>query len=97
LTAARVPRPLGLLRHLRRTLLFGLNVLHTDQVALAAGFARKGDDKFNGISWILDSGLPRLDGCAAWLACSVERMVSGGDHIVVFGHVLTAGHTLLRR
>jgi len=97
LTAAWVPRPLGLLRHLRRTLLFGLNVLHTDQVALAAGFARKGDDKFNGISWIQDSGLPRLDGCAAWLACSVERMVSGGDHIVVSATSSPPPTRLLRR
>ncbi|HZZ54631.1 MAG TPA: flavin reductase family protein [Trebonia sp.] len=81
-----------LLRHVRRTLIFGLNVLHTDQAALAAGFARKGDDKFNGISWMLERGVPRLDGCAAWLACSVERMVTGGDHTVVFGHVVSAAH-----
>jgi flavin reductase (DIM6/NTAB) family NADH-FMN oxidoreductase RutF len=81
-----------LLRHVRRTLIFGLNVLHTDQAALAAGFARKGDDKFNGISWMLERGVPRLDGCAAWLACSVERMVAGGDHTVVFGHVVSAAH-----
>lgn len=81
-----------LLRHIRRALVFGLNVLHTDQAALAAGFARKGDDKFDGISWTLESGVPRLDGCAAWLACTVERMVSGGDHTVVFGHVRSAAH-----
>jgi flavin reductase (DIM6/NTAB) family NADH-FMN oxidoreductase RutF len=81
-----------LLRHLHRTLLFGLNILHTDQAAIAVGFARKGDDKFNGISWTLDSGVPRLDGCAAWLACRVERMVNGGDHTVVFGRVISAAH-----
>jgi len=81
-----------LLRHVRRTLLFGLNILHTDQAAIAAGFARKGDDKFNGVGWTLTYGVPRLDGCAAWLACSVERMVNGGDHTVAFGHVLSAAH-----
>jgi len=81
-----------LLRHIRRALLFGLNVLHTDQAALAAAFARKGESKFDGISWVLDSGVPRLDGCAAWLACSVRRMVNGGDHTVVFGDVLSVAH-----
>lgn len=81
-----------LLSHIRCGLIFGLNVLHSDQAALAAGFARKGDDKFSGISWTLERGVPRLDDCAAWLACSVQRMVRGGDHIVVFGHVLSAAH-----
>jgi flavin reductase (DIM6/NTAB) family NADH-FMN oxidoreductase RutF len=81
-----------LLRHVRRTLVFGLNILHADQAAVAGGFARKGEDKFNGIGWTLESGVPRLDGCAAWLACCVERMVNGGDHTVVLGHILSAAH-----
>jgi hypothetical protein len=36
--------------------------LDTDQAVFAAGFARKGDDKFDGITWTLESGVPRLDG-----------------------------------
>lgn len=81
-----------LLGHVRRSLVFGLNVLHAGQAALATAFARKGDDKFDGISWTLDSGVPRLDGIAGWLACRVQRLVNGGDHIVVIAHVVAAGH-----
>jgi flavin reductase (DIM6/NTAB) family NADH-FMN oxidoreductase RutF len=82
-----------LLRHIRRSLVFGLNVLHAGQAALATAFARKGDDKFNGISWVLDSGVPRLEGSAGWLACRVEQLVSGGDHIVVVARVVAGGCT----
>ena len=70
----------------------GGNVLTAGQAALAASFARKGDDKFDGVSWVLAAGVPRLDGCAGWLGCAVERLVDGGDHVVAFGRVIDAGH-----
>jgi flavin reductase (DIM6/NTAB) family NADH-FMN oxidoreductase RutF len=81
-----------LLRHIRGSGAFGLNVLRDGQAALAASFARKGDDKFNGVSWVLAAGVPRLDGCAGWVGCTVERLVDGGDHVVAFGRVIDAGH-----
>ena len=81
-----------LLRHIRDSGAFGLNVLHDGQAALAASFSRKGDDKFNGVSWVLAAGVPRLDGCAGWLGCVVDRLVDGGDHVVAFGRVIDAGH-----
>jgi flavin reductase (DIM6/NTAB) family NADH-FMN oxidoreductase RutF len=81
-----------LLRHIRDSGAFGLNILHDGQAALAASFARKGDDKFDGVSWVLQGGVPRLDGCAGWLACTVDRLVDGGDHVVAFGRVIDAGH-----
>ncbi|HTR94598.1 MAG TPA: flavin reductase family protein [Trebonia sp.] len=81
-----------LLRHLRASGAFGLNILHDGQAALAAAFARKGDDKFDGVSWVLQAGVPRLDGCAGWLGCTVDRLVDGGDHVVAFGRVIDAGH-----
>jgi flavin reductase (DIM6/NTAB) family NADH-FMN oxidoreductase RutF len=81
-----------LLRHIRDSGAFGLNVLHDGQAALAASFARKGDDKFDGVSWVLQAGVPRLDGCAGWLGCTVDRLVDGGDHVVAFGRVIDAGH-----
>jgi flavin reductase (DIM6/NTAB) family NADH-FMN oxidoreductase RutF len=81
-----------LLRHIRGSRTFGLNVLHTGQAALAAAFARKGDDKFDGVDWVLEAGVPRLSGCAGWAACTVEQLVPGGDHLVVFGRVVGAGH-----
>lgn len=81
-----------LLRHIRHSRAFGLNILHDGQSALATSFARKGDDKFNGVSWVLQAGVPRLTGCAGWLGCTVERLVDGGDHVVAFGRVIDAGH-----
>jgi flavin reductase (DIM6/NTAB) family NADH-FMN oxidoreductase RutF len=81
-----------LLRHIRASRAFGLNVLHTGQAALAAAFARKGDDKFDGVRWVRQAGVPRLEGCAGWLACTVTELVPGGDHVVVFGRAVGAGH-----
>jgi flavin reductase (DIM6/NTAB) family NADH-FMN oxidoreductase RutF len=80
-----------LLRHIRDSGAFGLNILHDGQAALAASFARKGDDKFDGVSWVLQAGVPRLDGCSGWLGCTVDRLVDGGDHVVAFGRVIDAG------
>jgi flavin reductase (DIM6/NTAB) family NADH-FMN oxidoreductase RutF len=69
---------------------FGLNVLETTQAGLARRFARKGKAKFEGVSWRLSQGLPRLAGGTGWLACAVERLVEGGDHVIVLGTVLAA-------
>jgi flavin reductase (DIM6/NTAB) family NADH-FMN oxidoreductase RutF len=66
---------------------FGINVLSHDQHELARGFARKGTDKFEGVDWDLHLGLPRLAGAATWLACQLERLLEGGDHLVAYGLV----------
>ncbi|XVV38321.1 flavin reductase family protein [Streptomyces sp. CA-100214] len=80
-----------LLALIRETGHFGLNVLASDQSPLALAFARKGGPaKFTGISWELDTGVPRLPGATGFLACRVTDFVSGGDHIVVLGEVVTA-------
>jgi flavin reductase (DIM6/NTAB) family NADH-FMN oxidoreductase RutF len=81
-----------LLGLLRRTKRFGVNVLASDQLELALRFATKDADKFGGAEWELADGLPRLAGCVAWAACEVQRLVRGGDHIVVFGLVVAAAH-----
>jgi flavin reductase (DIM6/NTAB) family NADH-FMN oxidoreductase RutF len=70
---------------------FGLNVLDSSQSALALTFARKGGAaKFAGVPWEVDGGAPRIPGASGFLACSVARLVPGGDHIIVLGDVLTA-------
>ncbi|RBM21523.1 flavin reductase [Prauserella sp. PE36] len=66
---------------------FGLNVLASGQQALATRFARKGADKFQGVPWRTEHGLPRLPGVAGWLACRVHQLVSGGDHVIALGLV----------
>lgn len=66
---------------------YAINVLGHDQRELAVGFARKGADKFDGVEWGLERGLPRLAGAATWLACRLEHLHEGGDHLVAVGLV----------
>jgi flavin reductase (DIM6/NTAB) family NADH-FMN oxidoreductase RutF len=66
---------------------FGVNVLSHDQGELARRFARKGTDKFDGVDWDLHLGVPRLAGAATWLACGLEQLHEGGDHLVAHGLV----------
>lgn len=70
---------------------FGVNVLGSDQSALALKFAKKGGTgKFNGVRWEVDHDLPRLPGAPGWLACEVAQLVDGGDHVVALGTVIAA-------
>lgn len=89
-----------LLKQVRTSGTFGVNVLASRQADLALAFARKGGTaKFDSIDWELHSGLPRLPGAVGWLACGVEQLVGAGDHILVLGHVSVAetadGHPLI--
>ncbi|MEW2503780.1 flavin reductase family protein [Amycolatopsis sp. NPDC047767] len=79
-----------LLAVIRETGRFGLNVLGSSHSALARTFAtsRTPEEKFAGVEWGVDHGVPRFAGALGWLACSVEQEVEGGDHIVVLGSVL---------
>ncbi|KID28709.1 conserved protein of DIM6/NTAB family [Prauserella sp. Am3] len=72
---------------------FGVNVLGSDQSELAVRFAGKGKDKFAGVDWTSADGLPRLTGAPGWLACRVDRLVDGGDHVIALGHVVSADRT----
>jgi flavin reductase (DIM6/NTAB) family NADH-FMN oxidoreductase RutF len=63
--------------------LVGINVLGSDHSALALKFARKGFDKFTGVEWHLDHGLPRIRGAPGWLVCEAAQVVEGGDHALV--------------
>ncbi|MEY1676332.1 flavin reductase family protein [Gordonia sp. ABKF26] len=82
-----------LLAIVRRTGRFGVNVLAHDQAEVALRFARKGDDKFDGVCWSDSAGLPRIDGASGWLACTTEALVDGGDHVVALGNVVATGTT----
>jgi flavin reductase (DIM6/NTAB) family NADH-FMN oxidoreductase RutF len=87
-------RQSDLLAKLRGADRFGVNVLASDQTALATTFSRKGLDKFASTEWRLDAGLPRLPGCALWLVCRTGELLDGGDHVVVLG---TAEHAEVDR
>lgn len=79
-----------LLRIIRSSGYFGLNILGSDHARAALAFARKGVDKFSGVAWSKRHGVPRLDGVPGWLACEVTDVVSGGDHLILLGQVLAA-------
>lgn len=84
-------RSSGLLRVIRESWCFGVSILGRHQVGLGLAFARKGGtEKFNGVAWSSDNGLPRLAGAPGWIACEAAEFVEGGDHIVIFGRVLAA-------
>jgi flavin reductase (DIM6/NTAB) family NADH-FMN oxidoreductase RutF len=80
-------RSSNLLRVVECTRRFGVNILGRDQSHLAMVFARKGDDKFTGVDWTFDHGLPRLGGSPVWIACSVADLSDGGDHVIVLGAI----------
>ncbi|TQN42083.1 flavin reductase (DIM6/NTAB) family NADH-FMN oxidoreductase RutF [Blastococcus colisei] len=74
-----------------RTDRFGLNILGSDQAALATAFARKGGSlKFAGVPWETADGVPRLLGARGFLGCTVAQPVDGGDHVVLLGDVRVA-------
>ena len=66
---------------------FGVNVLAVGQEELGTECARKGPEKLAEVSWRYDSGLPRIDESSAWLACDVQDLLDGGDHVIVVGLV----------
>lgn len=72
---------------------FGVNVLARSQDDLALGFARRDTDRFAGVDWHFDHGLPRLDSAPGWLACEVSNVVEGGDHLLLLGTVIHARTT----
>ncbi|NMO03668.1 flavin reductase family protein [Gordonia sp. TBRC 11910] len=76
-----------LLGRIRSAGRFGVNLLGHGQDDLATTFARRGVDRFAETAWHLDSGLPRIEGAAGWLACDLYDTVEGGDHLLLFGLV----------
>jgi 3-hydroxy-9,10-secoandrosta-1,3,5(10)-triene-9,17-dione monooxygenase reductase component len=69
---------------------FCVNVLSSDQAALARSFAVSGADKFAGVAWHAGSlGTPILEGVLAWLECELGLIHDAGDHELVIGHVVT--------
>jgi flavin reductase (DIM6/NTAB) family NADH-FMN oxidoreductase RutF len=87
LVLASLDRNSDLLAMVGKARVFGINVLSDGQQQLASKFARKGHDKFDGVTWTLELGVPRIDGAATWLVCSLERLHDGGDHVVAIGLV----------
>ncbi len=70
-----------------------VNVLASDQEALALGFSVSGGDKFAGVGYHAGpSGSPIIDGSLAYVDCQLEAVHEAGDHLVAVGAVVELGH-----
>lgn len=90
LVLVSLDRQSELLELIRRSGRYAINILARGQEQLAYRFARKGRDKFEGVEWRIDGGLPRLDGTQGWLVCEVHQLVEAGDHVIAIGLVCDA-------
>ncbi len=72
---------------------FCVNILASDQEALARSFSVSGGDKFEGVGWRpgAATGAPILDGALAWSECQLGEIHDSGDHEVVTGQVVALG------
>ena len=78
----------ALINHIRAAGRIGINILSSAQAAVAIRFATRGlQDRFTGIDWVEDHGLPRIEGSTAWLRCDEIMCTPGGDHTVLLGTV----------
>jgi flavin reductase (DIM6/NTAB) family NADH-FMN oxidoreductase RutF len=77
--------------HFRGALHFGINVLSDAQRALSDRFARKGEDRFNGMPWERgETGVPLLPGCLAQIECEIQQRFTSGDHDIFVGRMVRA-------
>jgi flavin reductase (DIM6/NTAB) family NADH-FMN oxidoreductase RutF len=76
----------------RKTGRFGVNVLAAGQEGLARLFASKAPEaeKFAGVDHTVHDGVPVIEGVLAWVGCTLERLVPGGDHTIGIGAVTAA-------
>jgi flavin reductase (DIM6/NTAB) family NADH-FMN oxidoreductase RutF len=62
----------------------GVNILSSEQEAIARVFGRSGDDKFAGIGWSPGpGGAPMIDGALAHLEGRIGFVTAQGDHDIV--------------
>jgi 3-hydroxy-9,10-secoandrosta-1,3,5(10)-triene-9,17-dione monooxygenase reductase component len=77
---------------MQRAGFFCVNLLAHDQLELSNGFAARGTDKFDGVSWRPSvTGAPLLDGVLGWVDCTIYAVHEAGDHYVVIGRVMDLG------
>ena len=69
---------------------FGISVLGAGDEEIARAFATKApqEEKWEGVAWSRAAGVPVLDDAEVRVACELENVLSGGDHVIVTGAVL---------
>ena len=80
------------LRVVRDTERFGVTVLEAGQEDLARRFASKlpEAEKFAGVPHAVHDGIPVLEDALAWVGCTLDRLIPGGDHTIGIGAVESA-------
>ena len=68
---------------------FGINVLGAGAEPVARSFARKVPvpEKWDGVEWATEDGVPHLDAAIVFIVCRMRDVVSGGDHVIVTGEI----------
>ncbi|RZS87300.1 3-hydroxy-9,10-secoandrosta-1,3,5(10)-triene-9,17-dione monooxygenase reductase component [Motilibacter rhizosphaerae] len=66
---------------------FVVNLLASEQAALAARFGSGAGEPFAGVPWTSSPAGPRVDGALAWLSCTTSTQIPVGDHLLVIGAV----------
>ncbi len=73
---------------------FAVHILAADQEDLSGRFARRGEDKFAGLTLERGPGnVPLLDRYAARFVCRTAFQYEGGDHEIFVGEVVAFEHT----
>jgi flavin reductase (DIM6/NTAB) family NADH-FMN oxidoreductase RutF len=75
---------------------FVVNILATDQEAVARRFASEKTNRFDGVGYRENRhGVPLIDGALAHIECTKHASIPGGDHTVFFG-LVTGGEVTNR-
>jgi flavin reductase (DIM6/NTAB) family NADH-FMN oxidoreductase RutF len=71
---------------------FGVNVLARGQEPIARLFASKTPEteKFAEVPHSVHDGIPVIEGVLAWVGCTLQELVPGGDHTIGIGAVTAA-------
>jgi flavin reductase (DIM6/NTAB) family NADH-FMN oxidoreductase RutF len=70
---------------------FGINVLGEDQLEVSERFARKGQDRFEGLAWGPGTtGVPLLASGLAQMECAIHTRIPMGDHDIFVGEMVAA-------
>jgi len=71
---------------------FGVNVLAKGQEHLARLFASKTPEheKFAEVPHSVHDGIPVIEGVLAWVGCTLQQLIPGGDHTIGIGAVTAA-------
>ena len=68
----------------------GVNVLGADHAELGRRFAGPADDRWTGVAWASDIGVPALRDRHAFIGIETTQLIPAGDHTLVIGAVIDA-------